>query len=257
MLCKVNGQEFLLLSIILKNICMYMANIETVLGANLADLFNFQEKVVVIIDILRATSTITTLASKDVSKILATDDVEHALSLKEKNDFLAIGERNGMKVKGFDFGNSPYEIRNASLKGKKVVITTTNGTKVMKMSESASEVLIGSFHNLQALANRISNGSRDIILFCAGWKGRVNMEDTLFAGAVISNLQTKSWHLDDSSKIAKSVYSKEKNNLYKYMLTCEHPKRLKTKFKNEDIQICFEQNSTSIIPKVKNMEVIL
>ena len=234
-----------------------MPRLTTILSAHLGTLYDFEGKVVVIIDVLRATTTISTIMAKKPKMLMATDDVSFALDLKKNNSFLTVGERNGKKIPGFDFGNSPYELSKAELKEKKLVITTTNGTKIMKMAERADEILVGSFHNLDALIERLLLEKREVVLFCAGWKGKVNMEDTLFAGALVSDLQSSEFDLDDSSKIAWKTYLMSEENLLDWILECEHPKRLKTKFKKEDIKIGFERNKFGLVPKVHEMQIIL
>ena len=91
-------------------------------------------------------------------------------------------------MEGFDLGNSPFEYMDEKLKGKQIAFTTTNGTQAIAKSSGAKEIVIGSFLNLSAVANYLLKGENNVLVVCAGWKGKVNLEDTLFAGAVVELL---------------------------------------------------------------------
>jgi phosphosulfolactate phosphohydrolase-like enzyme len=101
------------------------------------------------------------------------------------SSFLTAGERNGEKVEGFDLGNSPQEFSEEVVKGRDIVMTTTNGTKAISLSEGAKNIYIASYRNISAVVQELQKQPEDIVLFCSGWKDQVNLEDTLFAGEVI------------------------------------------------------------------------
>ena len=147
-------------------------------------LYDVRDKTVVIIDILRATSCMTTAFAHGINSITPFAKLEDCIAMKAKGYFTA-GERDGKKVDGFDLGNSPFEYMEEKLKGKKIAFTTTNGTQAIAKAIEAREIIIGSFLNLSAITSHLLESNNKVLLVCAGWKGKVNLEDTLFAGAIV------------------------------------------------------------------------
>ena len=137
---------------------------------------------VVIVDIFRATSAICTAFHFGVKEIIPVATVEEAMAYK-KEGYMVGAERDGNIVDGFDFGNSPFSYMDERIKGKSIVLTTTNGTKAITIAKEAEGILIGSFLNLNALADFLIEDGKSVLIQCAGWKNRFNLEDTLFAGA--------------------------------------------------------------------------
>src|SRR6187401_296006 len=136
-------------------------------------LYNVHDKTVVVVDILRATSCMTTAFAHGIESITPFAKLDDCLAMKSKGFFTA-GERDGKKVDGFDLGNSPFEYMDEKLKGQKIAFTTTNGTQAIAKAIGAKEIVIGSFLNLAAVAEHIRQGSDDVLVVCAGWKGRFN-----------------------------------------------------------------------------------
>ena len=139
--------------------------------------------IVVIIDILRATSAICTAFEHGAEQIIPVATVEEAREWKSKG-FLVGAERDAIPVDGFDFGNSPFSYMNDAVKGKTIVITTTNGTQAIHAARDAYKVVIGSFLNITSLCKWLQSENRNILLLCSGWKNKFNLEDALFAGAM-------------------------------------------------------------------------
>src|SRR5690606_23642648 len=134
--------------------------------------------------------------------IIPVAKVEECLSYKEHGHLLA-AERDGKVVEGFDFGNSPFAYTQEKVQGKTIVLTTTNGTYAIDESKKrAHQVIVGAFINLESICNYLKTQDKDILLLCAGWKNKVNLEDTLFAGAVVSNLGSERFELDDAAYAA-------------------------------------------------------
>jgi phosphosulfolactate phosphohydrolase-like enzyme len=142
-----------------------------------------ENKNVVVIDILRATTTMCVAMENGANSIWPVDSVQKAA--QAGSSFLTAGERNGEKVEGFDLGNSPQEFSEEVVKGRDIVMTTTNGTKAISLSEGAKNIYIASYRNISAVVQELQKQPEDIVLFCSGWKDQVNLEDTLFAGEVI------------------------------------------------------------------------
>jgi 2-phosphosulfolactate phosphatase len=162
-----------------------MKNITTVLSPALfeATVGGVENKNVVVIDILRATTTMCVAMENGANSIWPVDSVQKAA--QSGSSFLTAGERNGEKVEGFDLGNSPQEFSEEVVKGRDIVMTTTNGTKAISLSEGAKNIYIASYRNISAVVQELQKQPEDIVLFCSGWKDQVNLEDTLFAGEVI------------------------------------------------------------------------
>lgn len=162
--------------------------IDVCLSPDLMHLYPVADKTVVVVDILRATSCMTTAFAHGIGGIVPYAALADCLASKT-NGYLIAGERDGRKVDGFDLGNSPFEYMDGLIKGKTIGFTTTNGTQAIAKSKGAQEIIIGSFLNLSAVVDYLRKVSTDILVVCSGWKGKVNLEDTLFAGALVERLK--------------------------------------------------------------------
>jgi 2-phosphosulfolactate phosphatase len=158
-------------------------NIEVCFSPLSYPLFHNPESIVVVIDVLRASSAITTAFYNGVSKMIPVASIEEARKYKE-NGFLVAAERNAEIVEGFDLGNSPFGYMNNKVKGKTIAITTTNGTHAINVARHAGRVVIGSFLNMEIVAEFLKKEKKDVLFLCAGWKDKFNLEDTLLAGAI-------------------------------------------------------------------------
>ena len=220
-----------------------MMNIEVVLSPALLHLSDISSKNVVVIDILRATSTICTAIHEGAEAVKAVKDVEQAKALGVEG-YITAAERNGQKIDGFDMGNSPFECMNGAVLGKKIALTTTNGTKCIEAAANAgaANVLSGSFLNIDATADWLVMDGRDVVLFCAGWKDSFNLEDTLFAGSMASMLLDKTSCLIDCDAALMSIdlYSLAKGNLMDYLKKSSHYKRLSHLHHDEDMVYCLQ-----------------
>ena len=168
--------------------------------------------------------------------ITPVSEVEECKALMAKG-FVGAGERGGKKVEGFDIGNSPFSYMAPELSGKKVAVTTTNGTLTINKSLAAEEIIIGAFLNLTAVAEYIESVGRDIVIHCAGWKGTPNLEDTAFAGALIDQLGSYQM-LNDSAIIALQLYRNISHDLTGELLKSSHAKRLASFGIVEDLKFC-------------------
>lgn len=230
-----------------------MANsIEVVFTPALLPLYQVEGKTVVVIDILRATSTMCVAFQTGVSKILpvATPD---ECSMFRDFDFLCAAERNAVKVDGFDLGNSPFEYHNPLLAGRNIAFTTTNGTKAIKMAKElkAAQVLIGSFLNITALCQQITQLNLPVVLLCAGWKDKYNLEDTLFAGALVNQLQDTFSINCDAALTARQLYISMKDDLETWVRQSSHAKRFQLlHMQTDDVQYCLQQDITQHVPRL-------
>ena len=211
--------------------------------------FKNEFEIVVVIDVLRATSAICTAFEYGIKSIIPVRSIEDALLYKEKG-YLVGAERKGEIVKGFDFGNSPFSYMNPKFKGQEIVLTTTNGTKSLDVAKDAETVVVGSFLNLNYLNEWLLQSKKNILCLCSGWQDKFNLEDTICAGAICEYLISSGEYTstEDSSIAAKYLFkSAEKNNLG-YLKSSSHRRRLKNLNLNEDIKYCLTPNQTNVIP---------
>lgn len=224
--------------------------IEVVLTPALLQLYQVQGKTVVIIDILRATSSICVAFFGGVNKILPVSTPEECLMFKDF-DFLCAAERNAVKLPGFDMGNSPFEFQNPLLKERNIAFTTTNGTKAIKQSKElgAGKIVIGSFLNIQVLTTWLTQQQDDVILLCAGWKDKANLEDSLFAGALVHALKDEFATECDTALMTSTLYTTMKDQLEDYVRMSSHAKRFKALHATEDdVRFCLQMNTAPVLP---------
>jgi 2-phosphosulfolactate phosphatase len=222
-----------------------MINIEVVLSPALLHLTDVKDSNVVVIDILRATSTICTAIHEGAECVRAVKNPQDALDLKAQG-YLTAAERDGLKLEGFDMGNSPFECMDGAVRGKRIALTTTNGTKCIEAvaHAGARHVLSGSFLNLEALSQWLVAENRKTVLFCAGWKDSFNLEDTLFAGAMADLLFKKTGceiHCD-ATLMAMDLYNCARHDLAGYLMKSSHYKRLSHLHHGEDMEYCLQQS---------------
>jgi len=230
-----------------------MPEVEVCFSPNVYPLFHKDDAIVVVIDVLRATSAITTAFYNGVSQMIPVATVEEALEYKKKG-FIVAAERNGEVVPGFDLGNSPFGYMNKNVKGKTIAITTTNGTQAIKAAEKAKRILIGSFLNLDVMIDYLRAEKKDVLLLCAGWKNKFNLEDTLYAGAVADALISKYDYTTscDSAIAAGQLYHLAKHDLYEFLSHSSHRNRLSKLNLDRDIKYCLTPNQCPVIPVMEN-----
>jgi 2-phosphosulfolactate phosphatase len=214
-------------------------------------------EIVVVIDVLRATSAMCAAFDNGILSIIPVPTIEEALEYKKKG-YLVGAERKGQIVEGFDFGNSPFSYMKEEFRGKEVVLTTTNGTKSLEVAKDAETVVIGSFLNLTALSSWLSKQDKNILCLCSGWQDKFNLEDTICAGAISDFLiSTGNFiSIEDSSIAAKYLFLSAKDNYLGYLKSSSHRRRLKHLNLNEDIKYCLTPDQTDVIPILVNGKLI-
>lgn len=226
-----------------------MRTIDVCLSPDLMHLYPVQDRSVVVVDILRATSCMTTALALGVESITPFANLESCKAMKDQG-YLTAGERDGKKVDGFDLGNSPFEYMSPDLKGKRIAFTTTNGTQAIEKSKGAKEIVIGSFLNLSSVANYLNQGTNNVLVVCAGWKGKFNLEDTLFAGALIEHVHGFIEPECDAPLAASHLYLNAKHDLVDYLKDASHVKRLARLNIHQDITFCMTANTYSVVPRL-------
>lgn len=218
-----------------------MKSIEVCLSPELIHLHEVTGKLVVVVDIFRATSTMVAALAHGVTEILPFADLEACKDMQSQG-YLIAGERNGLTEPGFELGNSPVAYIDGKYAGRKLAMTTTNGTVALEKSKGAAVVLIGAFPNLQATATYIQSRNLDVVIHCAGWKGRFNLEDSLFAGALAMELAESHSDADDGALAMRTLFAQTSGNLADYLSQASHAKRLQNHGIEADIAFCLTLN---------------
>lgn len=229
---------------------MQKPSLFTVLSPRLLDLYNAEDAVVVIIDVFRATSTIATALHNGAAKVIPVDSVEKCIAVGRNAGCITAGERDGKVVDGLQYGNSPSEYDRSFIEGKTLVITTTNGTKLLHMAlaRGASHVITGSFVNLNSVCSYLLGQRKNVILGCSGWKDRFNLEDSLFAGAVVNTIEKHFNVHCDSSLMAAEMYRSHRHNLKSFIQQTTHWHRLSAYGVQDDMLYCVSENIADTLP---------
>lgn len=233
--------------------------LEVCLSPALLHLYDTRDTISVIIDIFRATSTITTALHNGAKCVIPVASVEECISIGAALDnSITAGERDGKVAEGLQYGNSPLEYPPLFIQGKTLVLTTTNGTRLLHMIKDASEILIGSFHNLHALSEYLLKSNKNVLLGCASWKDRFNLEDTLFAGAVVNELYDSFAVNCDSARMARHLYNcAGGENFMDFLKDSSHYRRLAAYGLEDDMNYCVTPDLHPIVPYLKSNEIII
>ncbi len=217
-------------------------------------------KSVVVIDALRATTTMTVGLENGAAAFIPVATVEEARGLVAANpDYLLAGERGAIPLEGFHLGNSPRDYRPDKVRGKTIVMTTTNGTRALIAAIGGEEVFIGSFLNLGAVCERLIGAGRNTLVACSGEKGLFCMEDTVCGGAIVERLEKAGIPLikTDAATSAKILYEQCEGNVYGMLCTCEWGIYLEGLGLGKDVRVCAQVDSSQIVPIYREGRIIL
>jgi len=215
-------------------------------------------RVVVVIDVLRATSVMVHAMSQGALEIIPVATVEEAFQMAKvfpQGSIILGGERESKNIPGFDLGNSPKEYMAERVKGKKLILTTTNGTKAFHLVSQGREILVGSFLNIEALAQRCIELNRDLLIFPSGDEGNFSLEDNICGGMLIDLITHKGEKpisLTDSSHCAQILYQRFKANILEAFRLSHHGKELIKRGFGEDLVYCAQMDITNIVPEFKD-----
>lgn len=230
-------------------------SIQVCLSPALLPFYELDDTIAVVIDIFRATSSMCYGLANGARAIIPVEELDECLAYRDYGHLLA-AERDGQVVAGFDFGNSPFSYTKENVAGKTIVLTTTNGTRAIQQCAGADAVVIGSFLNISTLADWLKTQPQHILLVCAGWKNHVNLEDTVFAGALVHRLKTSGVELDDAAYAAESLYMEAQSDLPTYLSKASHSKRMRHLHIAQDIAFCLQEDHVSVIPILKGNELV-
>lgn len=210
-------------------------------------------KVVVMIDVLRASSTITTALGNGAKGVIPAADMETATKIAQNLDasnYLLSGEKNGIKIESFNLGNSPVEHTAERVRNKTIILNTTNGTKAVNRSAAAKSIFIGSFLNLSAVVDHLEQITDQAVLVCAGWRGHLSFEDLLCAGNIIYELTSGQLPEDarDGVKTALGLFEKFGDDIPAAIRTSDYARRLHEIVSADDIAFCSQRNKTQVLP---------
>jgi 2-phosphosulfolactate phosphatase len=235
-----------------------MRNLSVCLTSDLFHHYDEGNKLVVVVDILRATSVISTAFHYGIKDLIAVSSVDTAKKYLNKENYIVAAERNAEPIEGIPFGNSPFQYMNKKVKGKTLVLTTTNGTKSIKLAKN-HEVICASFVNENAIVNYILNSDKDVVILCSGWKGLPNMEDSVFAGSLSEKLLNTTEFLTkcDSVLASISLWNSSSDNLFDFLENSAHRNRLKHLNMEDDTKFCLSPNFMSdIVPVLMGDKII-
>ena len=233
--------------------------LHTILSPRLLDLYDVANSVVVVIDVFRATSTIATALYNGAARVIPVDSVDQCIQIGRDTGGITAGERDGKVIEGLAYGNSPAEYPRSFIKGKTLVLTTTNGTKLLHkaLKNGASDVITGSFPNLSAVCDFLKEQQKPVFLGCSAWKDRVNMEDALFAGAIISSIKKYFTIHCDSSLMAEALYHQQKQHLKQFIRKTTHWHRLANYGLEKDLEYCVSEDVANVLPIYNNGDLII
>ena len=222
-------------------------SIDVVFTPDLLPFSDLTGKTVVVADILRATTTITFAVANGATAItpVLTPEDAFRLAANQPNTLIG-GERSGLKVEGFDLGNSPREYVETVVSGRQIVLTTTNGTRTLQACRAAEQVLVGSFFNLSAIVDQLAQVEGELVIACSGREGGFCTEDTVFAGACVAALAET--QLTDAAETAKILYQTHRDDLFGMLRNCYHGRSLASIGLGEDLEFCAQVDIVDVVP---------
>jgi 2-phosphosulfolactate phosphatase len=228
-----------------------MRKVEICFSPELIHLYSLKGKIVVVVDIFRATSTMVAALANGILEIRTFADLEECRQMSDQG-YLIAGERNGAITEGFELGNSPLAYLNDAYAGQKLAMTTTNGTLAISKSSEADEIVIGAFPNLSATVTYLQTQDKDVLIHCSGWKGMFNLEDSLYAGALAKSLEATHEAAEDGALAMKALYEKEGHDLKGFLSQASHAKRLQNYNIVSDIDFCLTLDLYDLVAKLDN-----
>jgi len=223
-------------------------------------IYRQKEQLVIVTDVFRATTTICAAIHAGVKAVIPVANRSKWIEYKTQGYILA-GEREGLILPGADFGNSPLAFLNQNLMGETLVLSTTNGTKALAVADESNTVVVGAFSNLAVMAKKLVHfNNKNVVIVCSGWKNMFSLEDTLFAGALISEVTSQvpdRYSINCDAALASiDLWEKAKHDLMAYIQKASHYQRLMKLGLKDDISFCLQLNTTEVFPVLTNNYII-
>lgn len=237
-------------------------DVEVFLTSSVVNEDDVRGRTVVVIDVLRTSSTITAVLANGARAVVPVMDTEEAgkiASNLDQSSYLLGGERGGEPIEGYLHGNSPLEYSRALVENKTVILNTTNGTRAIALARRAEHLVVGSFLNASLIVEHIRELGSDLTVICAGWRHRVALEDTLAAGMILYKL----WEgrepglVSDGAHIAFTQYQNDQDTLLTTLRRCNHAKWLAARGHQDDVEYCFQVDSVPVLPILDERRLVL
>jgi 2-phosphosulfolactate phosphatase len=238
---------------------MEKRKIEVCFSPELFRFHNFENAHVVVVDVLRATTAICSAFANGAAALIPVPTIDEAKVLKELG-YMVAAERDGKTLDFADFGNSPFNFTRERVEGRVVAYSTTNGTQAIALASKGINVIIGSFLNISAVCRWLINQNQgDVLILCAGWKGRFCTEDCLFAGALVNQLLDNEKFITecDSANVAVDLWGVANSDIVSYLERVAQRHRLKRLGLDDVLEYCFTHNSTTVVPILKDGKLVI
>lgn len=218
--------------------------------------------ITIVIDVLRATTTITRALSAGALSVQPAADrqaVKYLTAQTDDANYLRAGERDGVKIDGYDLGNSPLDYTAQTVADKTIILTTTNGTRALSKASAADQVIVASLLNSYRIARFIQETEKDTLLLCAGRYNRPALEDTLCAGLITHHLHDLGLRpeLTDAAHMAHSLYQRSKADLAAAVEPSSSARRLRSIGHARDIPFCLQQDTLPLLPTYADGKITL
>lgn len=209
---------------------------------------NNAERIVIVVDIFRATTTMCAALKNGAKCIIPVASIDEAQAYKVKG-YLVGAERNVKRCDFADFGNSPFDYTADKVADKEVVFTTTNGTQAIEAASDSYALIIGAFSNISSVVEFCVSAKKDILILCAGWNNRFNIEDTLYGGAVAHRLINRGYdHTSDAVEVALGMWHNAESDIRAYINKTEHIKRLEANNLQDSVDYCLTEDTVPVVP---------
>lgn len=234
--------------------------IDIIISANDIIESKLENKVAVVIDMFRATSVIVTALNNGCEEVIPFLTIEETLESSEelnREEYILGGERRAVKIDGFDLSNSPLEYTKEVVENKKVLITTTNGTRTLTKSNSAERIIIAAMINAKAVANKLLEINEDVVIINAGTNGNFSMDDYICSGYIINEMLKvdNKIELTDISKTANMIYENN-SDIISYVKEATHYSVMKSLELDNDIEYCIKKSIVNNVPEYKDGKIV-
>ncbi|QJX45783.1 2-phosphosulfolactate phosphatase [Hymenobacter taeanensis] len=236
-----------------------MPSLDICFSPELLPLYDLNGRVAVVVDILRASSSIVTALAQGVTHLVPFSELEPCREMASQG-YLTAAERDGRQAENVDLGNSPFGYLDGMVpvRGRSVAITTTNGTRALHLSAAAEHVVLGAFLNLGAVADFVRRQQQDVVVVCAGWKGKFCLEDTLFGGALAQRLaQEFDVTSSDATLAALDLWQAAQPDVAAYLLKSAHVRRLNSLESHKDMAFCVQQDTYDLVPVFRDGRIVV
>jgi 2-phosphosulfolactate phosphatase len=230
-----------------------LPKLEVCLSPALLHLYNPSDTITVIIDVFRATSTIAAALDNGAKCVIPVAAVDDCIALgRQVPDSITAGERDGKIAPGLQHGNSPLAYPTEFIQGKTLVLTTTNGTRLLHMVKGAAAIVTGAFVNLTALSDFLVATRKPVLLACAAWKDRFNLEDTLLAGALVNRVASHFSINCDSARAAAALARHCQDDYLGFLRDSSHYHRLSGYGLLQDLEYCTTPDLHPVVPILRD-----